>query len=87
MNGESIVARIQMEVIPEPKPGTAAVLVLQNPQYAMKEPYAVIRGKWDTDYVCGCCRVTIASRVERGMLVNIVLKCINCGSYNIIRGT
>jgi hypothetical protein len=81
------VAKIQMEVIPEPEPGTAAVLVLQSPQYIMKDPFAVIRGESDTDYVCGCCRATIASHVERGMLVNIVLKCIACGSYNIIRGT
>jgi hypothetical protein len=81
------VAKIQMEVIPEPEPGTAAVIALQAPQYLMKEPFAVIRGKFDTDYICGCCRVTIASCVERGMLVNIVLKCLNCGSYNIVRGT
>ncbi len=80
-------AKIQMEVIPEPEPKTASVLVLQTPKYFMKDPFVIFRGVGDTDYVCGCCRVTIASCVKMGQLVNLVLKCANCGSYNIVRGT
>ena len=86
MNGEVKLSKIQMEVIPEPEPGTASVLILNNPQYYMKEPHAIMRGEGDTDYVCGSCRVTLASCVRRGQLVNIVLRCVNCGSYNIVRG-
>ena len=87
MNGERVVAKIQMEVIPEPEPNTAAILKLKTPKYFLKDPYALFRGKADTDYVCGCCQTTIVSCIERGQLVNIVLKCANCGSYNIVRGT
>jgi hypothetical protein len=87
MNGETTVPKIQMEVIPEPAPNTASILKLAGPNFATREPFAVIKGVGDTDYVCGTCRVTIASHVERGQLVNMVLFCVNCGSYNIIRGT
>ena len=76
-----------MEVIPEPKKGTAAILQLGTPKYFMNEPYVIMRGNADTDYVCGGCRVTIVSGIERGQLINMVLKCANCGSYNIVRGT
>ena len=87
MNGDPAVPKIQMEVIPEPAANTAAILKLAQPNYATKEPFAVISGAGETDYVCGTCRVTIASRVTRGQLVNMVLFCVNCGSYNVIRGT
>ena len=80
-------AKIQMEVIPEPETGTAAILQLDTPKYFMNEPYVIMRGKADTDYVCGGCRVTIVSGIERGRLINMVLKCANCGSYNMVRGT
>jgi hypothetical protein len=85
------VAKIQMEVIPKPPPKTMAVIELKTPRYFLRDPYVILRGegkgKGDTDYVCGCCRVTIVSCFDRGHIVNIVLKCANCGSYNIVRGT
>ncbi len=78
--------KIQMEVIPEPKPGTASILVLTTPNFAMADPYAQIRGIGDTDYVCGSCRATIVVKGARGQIINIVFKCANCGAFNIIRG-
>lgn len=79
--------KIQMEVIPEPEPNTAAVFVLSEPNMVSKTPYAVISGSGDTDYICGGCRTTLAARVNRGQVINIVFKCPTCGSYNVVRGT
>jgi predicted RNA-binding Zn-ribbon protein involved in translation (DUF1610 family) len=87
------VAKIQMEVIPKPPPNTMVVveLKLETPKYFLRDPYVVFRGegngKGDTDYICGCCRVTIVSGFNKGQIVNIVFRCPNCGSYNIVRGT
>ena len=80
-------SKIQMEVIPEPAKGTAAVLVLTIPNYVSKTPFAVISGGGETDYVCGACKAVIASRVDRGQVVNLVFKCLSCQSFNVIRGT
>lgn len=79
--------KIQMEVIPEPEKDTASVLVLSGPSFASATPFAVIRGGGDTDYVCGGCRATLASQVRRGQLISMVLKCLKCDSFNVIRGT
>jgi DNA-directed RNA polymerase subunit RPC12/RpoP len=74
---------IQMEIIPEPKPGEASVLV-----FAKQGPYVMIRGDaGDTNYLCGTCQNIICERVTRGMIVNLVFKCPNCGSFNRVRGT
>jgi len=83
------VAKIQMEVIPKPAKDTAAVIRLTSPNFILKDPYLIMRGsgKGSTDYVCGCCRVTLVSSFNRGQIVNIVFECANCGSYNIVRGT
>ncbi len=78
--------KIQMEVIPEPEPGTASILVLKAPNFASADPYAIIRGPGNTDYVCGSCRATIVVKGERGQIINVVFKCGNCGAFNIIRG-
>lgn len=76
--------QIQMEVIAEPKPGTASVLVLDK-----QGPYAIIRGQGagDIDYVCGACQNVICERIERGQVDGTVFKCPNCGSFNLLRGT
>lgn len=79
--------KIQMEVIPEPTPGTAAIIKLARPNFALVDPYVQMRGNGDTDYVCGCCRVLILEKVERGRIINIVFKCAHCNAFNIIRGT
>lgn len=79
-------AKIQMEVIPEPNTGTAAILALKAPNFALANPYALIIGIGDTDYVCGSCRVTIVAKGTRGQIINIVFKCAKCAAFNIIRG-
>jgi predicted RNA-binding Zn-ribbon protein involved in translation (DUF1610 family) len=79
---EEDMKKIQMEVIPEPEPGTASVLVLDK-----KGSYAIIRGVGDIDYVCGVCRNVICERVERGQIMNMVFRCPQCGSFNALRGT
>ncbi len=73
---------IQMEVIPEPKPGEASVLVFDK-----RGKYVMISDAGDTNYVCGACRNVICERVTQGMMVNLVFKCPNCGSFNRVRGT
>jgi hypothetical protein len=79
--------KIQMEVIAEPEPKTASILVLSQANMASKTPYAVFSGGGETDYICGGCRTTLAAGVGRGQVINIVFKCLRCGSYNIVRGT
>lgn len=79
--------KIQMEIVPESEKGSLAILQKAKLLFAAKDPYAVVSGNGDADYVCGTCRVTIASRVVRGQIVNVALRCLNCGSLNMIRGT
>lgn len=71
-----------MQVIPEPKPGTAAVLVLVK-----KGKYASIKGQGSDSYLCGACRNVICENVDRGCIINLVFKCPNCDNYNLIKGT
>lgn len=76
------VTDIQMDVIPEPKPGEASVLVFDK-----KGRHVMIRDAGDVNYLCGTCRNVICERVTRGMIINLVFKCPNCGSFNRLRGT
>ena len=71
-----------MQVIPEPKAGTASVLV-----FAKTGKYAMMRGIGDTNYLCGTCENVICESMERGQIIGLVFKCPNCGSFNRIRGT
>lgn len=72
----------QMEVIPEPKEGTAPVLV-----FTKKGNYPIISGQGSDSYLCGACQNIICKNVERGKILNLVFKCPNCDSFNLIRGT
>jgi hypothetical protein len=76
------VKSIQMEVIPEPQPGTASVLV-----YAHKGKHVIIRSTSDHNYLCGSCQNVICERVALGQISNLVFKCPNCGAFNRVRGT
>lgn len=73
---------IQMEVIPEPKKGTASVLVPGT-----DGPQVMFKGDADDIYICGCCGKPICENIQRGQLINLVFKCFNCGLYNRVRGT
>jgi predicted RNA-binding Zn-ribbon protein involved in translation (DUF1610 family) len=71
-----------LEVIPEPAQGSAAVFMLST-----EGPIPLLRGQGSHDFLCGACDNVIAKGVERGQVINIVLKCPNCGSFNRARGT
>lgn len=75
-------AKIQMEVIPEPEKGTASVLVP-----GQHGPQVMFKGAGDDTYICGCCGKPICENVQRGQFINLVFRCYNCGSYNRVRGT
>ena len=70
-----------MQVIPEPAPGTASVLIFDK-----KGKFAMIKGKGEDNYLCGVCRNVICENVTRGMIINVVFKCPNCDNYNLITG-
>ena len=72
----------QMEVIPEPAQGTAAVLM-----FTKTGSYAIISGQGSDSYLCGACQNVICKNVDRGQIINLVFKCPNCDSFNHMRGT
>lgn len=71
-----------MEVIPKPKEGTAAIF-----ETTEKGEFVFIKGIGSDNYVCGACKSIICENVVRKQIINIVFKCANCGSYNLIKGT
>lgn len=71
-----------LEVIPEPAHGTAVVLVP-----SMEGPIPLLQGQGSHDFLCEACDNVIARSIDRGQIVNIVLKCPNCRSFNRARGT
>lgn len=74
--------KIQMEVIAEPKPGTASVFITDQPS-----GFVYMHGQGSVDFVCGACEGIICEGMERGQLVQLVFRCPNCKSYNRVRGT
>jgi uncharacterized ferredoxin-like protein len=72
----------QMQVIPEPKAGTASVLVFDK-----KGKFVMIQGSGSANFLCGACQNIICQSMERGQIVNLVFKCPNCGSFNRAKGT
>ena len=71
-----------MHVIPEPKPGSASVLVFEK-----TGKFIMMRGIGTTNYLCGTCQNVICEGMERGQIIGIVFKCPNCGSFNRFQGT
>lgn len=72
----------QMQVIPEPKPGTASVLITDK-----TGSFVFMRGSGSSNFVCGACQSVLVEGVERGQIIEIVFRCPNCGSYNRAKGT
>ena len=72
-----------MEVIPKPKEGIASVISWSGE----KGNFAVIKGEGNDNYICGTCGNNICQNVVRGQIINFVIVCPNCGSYNILKGT
>jgi len=73
-----------MKVVPAPQSPDAAVLTLKAPNLAMAEPYSVIQGQGQIDYSCGQCGVTVAEKMRLGQLTQVMVKCKNCDSFNVI---
>lgn len=71
-----------LEIIPEPEQGTAVVLIPST-----EGPIPLMCGEGSHDFLCGACDNVIAKSIDRGQIVNIVLKCPNCKSFNRARGT
>ena len=77
-----MMTNLQMDVIPEPKAGSASVLAL-----AKTGEFAIMRGVGETNYLCGTCQNVICEGMERGQIIEIVFKCPSCGSFNRAKGT
>jgi len=69
-----------MEIIPEPPAGTASVLV-----FGKKGKHTFIKGTGEDNYLCGTCRNVLCENITRGQVQNLVFKCPNCDSFNLIR--
>jgi len=71
-----------MEIIPKPPDGTASVL-----QFDKKGPYALFKGIGPDNYLCGSCDNKLCEGITRGQIIGLVLRCPQCDSFNVIRGT
>jgi hypothetical protein len=71
-----------LEVIPEPAQGTAAVFIPRA-----EGPIPLLRGQGSHDFLCGAFDNVITKDIDCGQMVNIVLNCPNCGSFNRAMGT
>jgi hypothetical protein len=72
--------QIKLLVVPEPAERTRTVLLQASapPLFAGEEPEA-------PDYVCGRCDSALIAKTTKLWLLNIVIKCFNCGAYNDTR--
>lgn len=75
-------ANYQMDVIAEPKHGTASVLIP-----SASGPQVMFSSVAEDSYICGGCNEIICKNVQRGQIINLVFKCFKCGSFNRLRGS
>jgi len=50
----------------------------------MAEPFSVIQGQGQIDYSCGQCGVIVAENMRLGQLTQVMVKCKNCNSFNVV---
>lgn len=68
--------------VPEPEPGTAAVLT----QAGSKEPpFAYFTGGGDVNYLCGGCSFELAHGMDDGQISQFVIQCPRCEAFNRTR--
>lgn len=72
-----MIKTIRMTVIPEPKPNTRIVMVLD-----FKGP--MMKGTGSLNYVCGVCGDVMLEGIAPKQVQNIVIKCFGCGVYNSV---
>jgi len=75
---------VPLKTVPAPKSPDAAILTLKAPNMAMTEPFSVIQGQGHIDYSCGQCGVIVAEKMRLGQLTQVMVKCKNCDSFNVI---
>ncbi|MBI4709182.1 MAG: hypothetical protein HY764_03205 [Candidatus Portnoybacteria bacterium] len=68
--------QIKLKVIPVPKEGSRAVMVLENNNKIKGEGGAI-------NLICGNCNSALVENINLGQISNIVIKC-QCGAYNDI---
>ena len=67
---------MKAQIIPKPVEGTRIVIAPAT--------MPAIKGKGDTNYLCGNCNTKIVEKVNEGQTSNIVILCSVCGNYNEI---
>jgi len=74
---ETSMRRIEerLEIIEKPLANTRAIVF-------SKDNFPIVDGKGNIDFLCGNCGATLVKQVWRLSLVNIVVKCPSCGTYN-----
>ena len=65
---------IKLSIIPKPREGSRTVIE--------SKVIPAFRGEGDVDYLCGKCGATLAEKVRRGQIKNIVVHCPKCRQYN-----
>lgn len=73
----SAAARYRLVVIAEPALGTRTIL-----QHRRNGTIVVRGSRGEPVWLCGQCGAKLAVGVTRGQLMDAVLVCLNCGSYN-----
>jgi hypothetical protein len=71
------VAKYRLVVIGEPALGTRMIL-----QHGRRGTIVVTGSRREPIWLCGRCAAKLAVGVARRQLMDAVLVCLNCGSYN-----
>ncbi|NOU00060.1 MAG: SEC-C domain-containing protein [Gallionella sp.] len=69
--------KIALKIIPEPDPGTRAVFEMTNNANILFQGFETEIG-----LVCGACSKVLAAGINREQIINVVLKCNQCGAFN-----
>jgi hypothetical protein len=72
--------QIKLLVIPKPAERTRTVLL-----QATAPPLFIGEEAEGPDYVCGKCDSVLIAKTTKLWLLNIVIRCFNCGAYNDTR--
>ena len=70
-----------LRTITKPEEGSATVFKMS------KKGVPMFKGEGSDNYLCETCKNILAKNVFRKQLVNLVLVCPKCDSYNLLEGT
>jgi hypothetical protein len=73
----AIIERIRLKVIPEPEPKTRAIL-----NYTGEGTIVIMAYHSEISFDCGKCGAPLIVGMLPEQVVNIVIKCNGCGSFN-----